>query len=112
MTPIAERVRDEPDVDPEGDREQRQADLASQLPARAQVQQVVEGADDGGQRAAEQERGELARLKRNEQSAAISALSWRKTTTTTRNAVATAMPPPRGIGEVLTRRASGRSTTL
>ena len=60
IRPAAERVRDELDVDPEGDREQPEAELADELPARAEVEEVVEGADRRGQRAAQQEGRELA----------------------------------------------------
>ncbi len=63
----AEGVRDEPDVDPEDDREQRKAELTGQLPARAEVEQVVEGADRGGEGAAQQEGLELALPERDEQ---------------------------------------------
>ena len=40
----------------------------------------------------------------------VSALTMRNTTLATRQATATAMPPPRGTGLVLTRRSSGWST--
>ncbi len=41
----------------------------------------------------------------------VAMLTLRLTAATTMKAAATASPPPRGIGDVLTRRASGRSTT-
>ena len=50
-----ERVADEGDDDPRRDGDARERELAEELPARAEVEPVVEGADDGGQdRAAEQ----------------------------------------------------------
>ena len=64
----AEGVRDEPDVDPEDHRDQAEADLTGQLPACAEIEQVIEGADRRGQGAAQQERRELALPERHEQS--------------------------------------------
>ena len=52
----AERVGDEVDADPERDRAAGQRDLAEQLPARAQVEQVVDGAEPGRDRPAEEQR--------------------------------------------------------
>ena len=56
----AERVRDERDVDPEGDREDAEADLAGELPAGAEVEEVVDRAERGRRGAADQQRGQLA----------------------------------------------------
>ena len=52
------------DRDPEEDREAGQRDLAEQLEAGPQVEQVVDGTEAGGERAAEQE-GERPRTSRN-----------------------------------------------
>ena len=52
----AERVVDEVDHDPERDRPAGQDELAGELPASAQVEQVVGGAEGGRDRAAEQQR--------------------------------------------------------
>ena len=41
-----------------------EADLADELPARAEVEEVVDGAERRGRRAADQQRGQLARQRR------------------------------------------------
>ena len=50
------------DDDAERDRQDGQADLAGELPAGPKVEQVVDGADEGGRDAADEEGEELARL--------------------------------------------------
>ena len=55
----AERVRDERDADPEGDREDAEDDLAGELPARPEVEEVVDRAERRGRRPADQQRGQL-----------------------------------------------------
>ena len=54
-----ERVRDEVDAVAEDDREQGQPELAGELPARPQVQGVVDHAERRRERAAEQQADEL-----------------------------------------------------
>src|SRR5437868_5607243 len=53
-TPVVPRVVDEPDPDARGDDDRRDAEVAEQLPARAEVERVVHQADreaeDGGHR--------------------------------------------------------------
>ena len=109
---VAERVVDHVDPDPERDRQERQPELASELPARAQVEQVVDAAERRGGRAAHEQRDEVARLRGSAASAPSRRRSLSRTNppATIRNAAAMARPPARGIGRVLTRRAFGRST--
>ena len=97
---------------PERDRERGQPELAGELPAGPQVEVVVEDAERGGERAADEQRDELVgsivRRRRQEVELAVRQAEQRRATTM--NAVATATPPPRGIGTTLTRRWSGWST--
>ncbi len=50
MHAAAERIRDEVDGDAERDGEDRERELAEELPAGAQVEQVVDRAEDRGKR--------------------------------------------------------------
>ena len=104
--PGAERVVDEGHGDPGHDREGGQRDLAEQLPAGAELERVVEDAEDRRHGAAD-EQAEQLRARRScagSSRAASRSLAIRIPIATTMNAVATAMPPPRGIGRLLTRR--------
>ena len=84
-----------------------QRHLAEQLPAGAELERVVEDAQD-------RRHGAARRAGANSSGAPIvrgivtrsRAARWRQDPpiATTMNAVATAMPPPRGIGRLLTRR--------
>ena len=60
--PVAERVVDDRDADPERDGDQGQPDLAGQLPARAQVEQVVDAAERGRRGTAEEQGQEVRGL--------------------------------------------------
>ena len=108
----AERVVDEGHGDPGHDGERGERDLAQQLPASAELERVVEHADQGGDGAAEEEADELGRVDRARDRARCRAGRWRRGRRGRRRGTRwrRAMPPPRGIGRLLTRRGSGRST--
>ena len=113
----AERVRDERRcVIPRATAKHAEPELAGELPARPEVEEVVDRAERRGRGPADQQGDQLARerraqrlLERNGRSQPRSCVAM-KASATAMNAVATAIPPPRGIGTMLTRRASGRST--
>ena len=89
------------------------AELADELPARAQVEQVVDGADDAAaSRAADSRSASSSAMVRSgtgpARRASLSSDEAARRRRGTRPPPR--CPPPRGIGDVLTRRASGRST--
>ena len=62
--PGPERVVDEVDLDAERDGARSQRDLTEELPARPQVEQVVQRAERGGDRSSEQQRRDPERMQR------------------------------------------------
>ena len=108
----AERVGDEVDRDPEPRPRRRRARpgrAAASGPAAGACRRARRRPWRGRRRASSaDELGRADRARdRHERESVVDAI--RTPSATTRNAIATAMPPPRGIGRLLTRRWSGRS---
>ena len=101
-------------VTPAATADERDGELAEELPAGTDLEDVVEEPDRAprSRRRSAARRAPAAWTLAGMKTEAMARRSTRMTATiaTVRNAAATARPPPRGIGRRLTRRASGRST--